>query len=67
MENYTVLLKVITSTTANKMVKSIFKNVVSALDIYTSCYENCQGENGVMLLVSPHMVGTRARSFLGGT
>ena len=43
MVNYTVLLKVLASTTANETVESISQNLVSAFNNYTSCNESCQG------------------------
>ncbi|XP_074936648.1 mucin-3A-like [Phalacrocorax aristotelis] len=43
--NYTVLLKVLASTTANETVQSISKSLVTALNSYTNCNETCQGDN----------------------
>lgn len=45
MVNYTVLLKVLASITANKTVESISKNLVSAFNNYTACNESCQGND----------------------
>ncbi|KAM6225759.1 mucin-3A-like [Spheniscus humboldti] len=43
--NYTVLLKVLASVTANETVESISKNLVSSFSNYTACNESCQGNN----------------------